>query len=77
MMVGFTLSRVATDEQKAAWLPGINNGTTRIALGYSEPQGGSDVASARVRSQFDGEAWTITARSNGPRAPSTRTTSGS
>lgn len=59
MMVGFTLSRVATDEQKAAWLPGINNGTTRIALGYSEPQGGSDVASARVRSQFDGEAWTI------------------
>jgi alkylation response protein AidB-like acyl-CoA dehydrogenase len=59
MMVGFTLSQVANEEQKLRWLPGINAGHTRIALGYSEPQGGSDVASARTRSQFDGESWLI------------------
>ncbi|MDB5470552.1 MAG: acyl-CoA dehydrogenase protein [Caulobacter sp.] len=59
MMVGFTLSQVANEEQKARWLPGINAGQIRIALGYSEPQGGSDVAGARVRSSFDGEAWAI------------------
>lgn len=58
-MVGFTLSRVANEEQKKRWLPGINAGQIRIALGYSEPQGGSDVASARTRSRFDGENWII------------------
>lgn len=59
MMVGFTLSQVASDEQKKRWLPGIQAGEIRIALGYSEPQGGSDVASARVRSRRDGGAWVI------------------
>jgi alkylation response protein AidB-like acyl-CoA dehydrogenase len=59
MMVGFTLSRVANEEQKARWLPGINEGRIRIALGYSEPQGGSDVASARVRSRREGDVWII------------------
>lgn len=59
MMVGFTLAKVAREEQKARWLPGIISGDVRIALGYSEPQGGSDVASARTRSCREGDMWVV------------------
>lgn len=59
MMVGFTIAQVGTPEQKARYLPGIIAGETRIALGYSEASGGSDVANAKVRSRREGDAWVI------------------
>lgn len=59
MMVAFTLAKVGTPEQKARYLPGVIAGETRIALGYSEPSGGSDVAAAKVRSRREGDEWVI------------------
>ncbi len=39
--------------------PGIANGTVRIAQGYTEPDGGSDIANAKTRAVRDGDEWII------------------
>jgi alkylation response protein AidB-like acyl-CoA dehydrogenase len=50
----------ATDSQKARLLPGIAAGTLSFALGYSEPEAGSDLAGLRTRAQIDGESYIVT-----------------
>lgn len=37
-----------TEEQKAAWLPGLFDFSTSFCLGITEPSGGSDVANIRT-----------------------------
>ena len=39
--------------------PGIARGTKRICIGYTEPDGGSDIAAAKVRAVRDGDEWVI------------------
>jgi alkylation response protein AidB-like acyl-CoA dehydrogenase len=39
--------------------PQIAKGTVRISLGYTEPDGGSDIANAKTRAVRDGEEWVI------------------
>jgi len=39
--------------------PQIAKGTVRISLGYTEPDGGSDIANAKTRAVRDGEEWII------------------
>ena len=39
--------------------PGVAKGTVRIALGYTEPDGGSDIADAKTRAVRDGDEWVI------------------
>ncbi len=39
--------------------PGVANGTVRIAQGYTEPDGGSDIANAKTRAVRDGDEWII------------------
>jgi 3-oxocholest-4-en-26-oyl-CoA dehydrogenase alpha subunit len=39
--------------------PGIADGTVRFALGYTEPDGGSDIANASTRAVRDGDEWVI------------------
>ena len=39
--------------------PGVANGTVRFALGYTEPDGGSDIAAAKTRAVRDGDEWVI------------------
>ena len=34
-------------------------GTVRFALGYTEPDGGSDIANAKTRAFRDGDEWVI------------------
>src|ERR1700757_1768334 len=40
-------------------LPGVLAGEIRLCLGYTEPEGGSDVATCKTRAVRDGDAWII------------------
>lgn len=40
-------------------LRGVARGTIRFCLGYTEPEGGSDVAAARTRATRDGDDWVV------------------
>jgi alkylation response protein AidB-like acyl-CoA dehydrogenase len=50
---------VATEEQKQAIVRPALAGEVIIALGYTEPDSGSDVAAARTRAVRDGDEWVI------------------
>ena len=43
----------------AELLPAVAAGTVRFCLGYTEPDGGSDIAAAKTRAVRDGEEWVI------------------
>ncbi|MFE7463562.1 acyl-CoA dehydrogenase family protein [Streptomyces sp. NPDC057499] len=47
--VGPTLMKYGTEEQKAYFLPRILRGELVFAIGYSEPEAGTDLASMRTR----------------------------
>jgi alkylation response protein AidB-like acyl-CoA dehydrogenase len=40
-------------------LRGVAAGTVRFCLGYTEPDGGSDIAAAKVRAVRDGDEWVV------------------
>jgi len=40
-------------------VPGVLSGEIRLCLGYTEPAGGSDVATCNTRAVRDGDAWII------------------
>jgi 3-oxocholest-4-en-26-oyl-CoA dehydrogenase alpha subunit len=46
-------------ELTEAVLPGVLSGEIRLCLGYTEPEGGSDVATCKTRATRDGDAWII------------------
>jgi len=53
------LLRHGSDAQKKKYLPGIWSGAYRFAIGYSEPNAGTDLAALRTRAVRDGEGWII------------------
>ena len=58
-MVARTVERFAAPDLVAEVLPGVLAGRVRLCLGYTEPDGGSDVATCRTRAVRDGDHWVI------------------
>jgi len=58
-MVARTVAEFASRDIKDEVLPGVLSGHTRLCLGYTEPDGGSDVATCKTRAVRDGDVWII------------------
>ncbi|MDG1731439.1 MAG: acyl-CoA dehydrogenase family protein [Thalassotalea sp.] len=57
--VGPALMQYGTDLQKEKFLPGIANGEIHFAIGYSEPNAGSDLATLKTKATLDGDNFTV------------------
>ena len=54
-----SIAQFGSEEQKQHYLPGIYRGESIFALGYSEPNAGTDLAALRTRAVRDGDDWVI------------------
>mgnify|MGYP000200371925 FL=1 len=50
---------MGTEEQKQRWLPGAASGEILLAIGMTEPSGGSDLAALKTSAVKDGDDWVI------------------
>jgi alkylation response protein AidB-like acyl-CoA dehydrogenase len=57
--VGPTLMQFGTEEQKQRFLPPIASGDVEFALGYTEPDSGTDLASLQLRAVRDGDDYVL------------------
>ncbi|MBZ5736373.1 acyl-CoA dehydrogenase family protein [Nocardioides sp. TRM66260-LWL] len=53
------LVALGTEEQKQRWLPGVASGEILLAIGMTEPSGGSDLAALKTTAVKDGDDWVI------------------
>jgi len=58
-LVGKTIVRWGTEEQKQEWLPRVASGEALGCYALTEPEAGSDAASLRTRAVRDGGDWVI------------------
>ncbi|WP_107653870.1 acyl-CoA dehydrogenase family protein [Nocardia suismassiliense] len=60
LTVGPTLQQFGSDAQKKKFLPGILSGDIHFAIGYSEPEAGTDLASLRTSAVRDDSGdWVV------------------
>lgn len=60
-MVARSVAKFGSPELQDEVLPGVFSGHVRLCLGYTEPEGGSDVATCKTRAarEADGSSWVI------------------
>ena len=58
-LVGKTIARWGSDEQKRAWLPVLCSGESLGCYALTEPGSGSDPGSLSTRAERDGEGWLL------------------
>lgn len=58
-LISDIIVRNATEEQQAAWLPGIASGQTIPCICVTEPGAGSDAAHLELRAVPDGDGWSL------------------
>ena len=58
-MVAKTVAQFAAPDLADEVLPGVLAGRLRLCLGYTEPEGGSDIATCKTRAVRDGDHWII------------------
>ncbi|MGZ8752501.1 MAG: acyl-CoA dehydrogenase family protein, partial [Acidimicrobiia bacterium] len=54
-----TIMRFGTEEQKQFFLPKILKGEIHFAIGYTEPEAGTDLASLKTKAVRDGDEYVI------------------
>jgi alkylation response protein AidB-like acyl-CoA dehydrogenase len=57
--VGPTLQEFGTDEQRDFFLPKILAGEIHFAIGYTEPEAGTDLAALRTSAVRDGDSYVV------------------
>jgi alkylation response protein AidB-like acyl-CoA dehydrogenase len=58
-IVGKTIIRHGSEKLKAEFLPKILRNEVEFAVGYSEPNSGSDLASLQLKATRDGDGWLL------------------
>jgi alkylation response protein AidB-like acyl-CoA dehydrogenase len=58
-LVGKTIAKWGTDEQKSEWLPQLASGDALGCYALTEPGSGSDPASLVTRAERDGDDWLL------------------
>jgi 3-oxocholest-4-en-26-oyl-CoA dehydrogenase alpha subunit len=58
-MVARSVVKFGSPELNAKVMPGVFTGRVRLCLGYTEPEGGSDIATCKTRAVRDGDSWLI------------------
>jgi alkylation response protein AidB-like acyl-CoA dehydrogenase len=58
-MVARSVAKFGSPELQDEVMPGVFTGEVRMCLGYTEPEGGSDVATCKTRAVRDGQRWII------------------
>src|SRR5262245_24577593 len=59
-LVGKTIARFGTEEQKRDWLPRLASGEALGCYALTEPGCGSDAAALVTRAERDGDGWALT-----------------
>jgi alkylation response protein AidB-like acyl-CoA dehydrogenase len=58
-MIAKSVAKFGSPEVRAEVLPKVFSGHVRLCLGYTEPEGGSDVATCKTRAVRDGDDWVV------------------
>ena len=58
-MVARSVAKFGSPELQDEVMPKVFSGHVRLCLGYTEPEGGSDIATCKTRAVRDGDGWII------------------
>nr|WP_189301293.1 acyl-CoA dehydrogenase family protein [Streptomyces albospinus] len=59
---GTVIARFGTEEQKRSWLPGLADGSRKMAFGITEPDAGSNSHRITTTARRDGGDWVLDGR---------------